>query len=127
MQRQRELTAREFRKAALENPGQLEEGLEIVDAQPDAPGNTVVPDLVAKDTDGNPVLIKLNRLANIEQRPESTVDRVRELINQYGGEDRVRAFIVVPDFELEEGDEETSLHNLRDPESPIELKSVVLV
>ncbi|MFC6837585.1 hypothetical protein [Halomarina ordinaria] len=127
MQRQRELTARDFREAVLENPGQLEEGLEIVDAEPDAPGDTVVPDLVAKDTDGNLVLVELKRLANIEQRPKSTVNRVGELINQYGGEGRVRAFIVVPDFELKERDEETSLHNVLSSEGPIELKPVALV
>lgn len=127
MQRQRELTAREFREAVLEDPGQLEEGLEIVDAEPDAPGDTVVPDLVAKDTDGSLVLIELKRLANIEQRPESTVNRVRELIDQYGGKERVRAFIMVPDFELGERDEETSLHDFLSPESPIELKPVALV
>ena len=98
-----------------------------MDAKPDAPGGTVVPDLVAKDTDGNLVLVELKRLANIEQRPESTIDRVRELINQYGGENRVRAFIVIPDFELKERDEETSLHNVLSSEGPIELKSVALV
>ncbi|SEO92428.1 hypothetical protein SAMN04487948_1081 [Halogranum amylolyticum] len=127
MQRQCAFTTREFREAVIENSGQLEKGLEIVDANPDAPGDTVVPDLVAKDTDGNLVLIELNRWASIEQRPESTINRVRELINQYGGEDRVRAFIVVPHFELEERDEETSLHKVLSPEGPIELKSVALV
>ncbi|WP_129116271.1 hypothetical protein [Halegenticoccus tardaugens] len=112
MQRQCELTAREFREAVLEDPGQLEEGLEIVDAEPDAPGETVVPDPVAKDTDGNLDLIELERLASIEPRPEPTINHVRELIGQYGGEDRIRAFIVIPDFELEERDEETSLHSV---------------
>lgn len=126
MQRRDKITEAELREAVLENPDQLEEGMDIVDAEPQAPGKTLVPDLVAKDNQGDLVLIELKHFASIEQDPESTTDRLRELINQYGGEDRVRGFLVVPDFELEEMDEETPLHKVLIPERSIELKSVSL-
>ena len=90
-------TERDLRVQILKEPSILEPGLEIEDEDPSVPDNesASVPDFVAKDDDGNIVLIEVKRISDLDEF-ESSVQNLERLVKEYGGKDRARAILATP-------------------------------
>lgn len=89
-----EITEAELRNAVLSRLDSIESGLEIVDEDPKVSGGGRVPDMVARDEDGQLVLLEFKR--SLETLDEERIDELEEMVNQYGGLDRARVIVVFP-------------------------------
>lgn len=125
IQRKKELTKSVFRDEVVSAPENIEDGLRTVVEEPHQSGSAINPDIIAAKGN-NVVLLELNRAEVLIEDTPAVLDRVRGLMSEYGGGDRVRVYVVVPDFEMKklESSPET-LNRLRE-EPKVEVKSFPL-
>lgn len=89
--------------------------MKIQDTDPKNPDSTTVPDMVAWDRNDRIVVMEFETdLANLN----GVSDRLQQLVQDYGGEDRVRGMLVIPKSVAEVEDVSAQLGDL------VEVRSV---
>lgn len=111
-----DVSAAELAHWIQSDPEILERGLKIVDTDPKNPDSAAVPDMVARDNRGQIVVMEFKTsLANVNGSSE----RLQQLVKDYGGKDRVRGMIVVPESAVDESEDVSNSVS-----DPIEIQTV---
>ncbi|MDS0243394.1 MULTISPECIES: endonuclease NucS domain-containing protein [unclassified Haloferax] len=76
-----------------EHPTVIGGGFEVIDQGPTQRSTDTKPDLVGRDADGNIVLVEVNARSD-RDAVATSVEGLEYLIQDYGGEDRVRGVLV---------------------------------
>jgi len=89
-----EVTPAELAERVRNDPDILERGLEIEDTDPKNPDSAAVPAMVARDNKDRIVVMEFETsLTDLN----GISDRLQQLVQDYGGKDRVRGVLVVPE------------------------------
>jgi L-rhamnose mutarotase len=96
-----EVTVAELAQRVRNDPEILERGLEIEDTDPKNPGSATVPDMIARDNKDQIVVMEFE--TSLTDR-NGVSDRLQQLVQDYGGKDRVRGMLIAPESVKESED-----------------------
>jgi RecB family endonuclease NucS len=86
-------SAQQLTQYVRDHPAVIGGSFEVIDQEPTQRGSDTKPDLIGRDADGDIVLVEVNARSD-RDAVATSIEHLEHLIQEYGGEDRVRGVLV---------------------------------